>query len=404
MDKEWILRLAEKEDSFYLYNEQKILEHTEALKRAFPEIAFLYSVKTNPHPLVTKAVLSSGFGLDAASFGEVRIGEQQGLKKEEILYSSPGKTDKDLEQAIDRAVIIVDSLGEWARLEKIAKRNHQRIKMGARINPDFSMDGDQGLSGKFGIDEALFFEALKERKDSEYLDFIGIHVHSRSQELKAEVLGRYYRLMFDLAVRVQEVSGSPLEFINLGGGIGIAYGKEDLPLDLEDLGARTGEFLKKLRTKMPKVKVYIETGRFAVGQAGIYVTKVIDKKVSYGKTYVILNNTLNGFIRPSLAMLVTGYGGDRAKANEPLFTQKDAFGFEVLSKSKEEETVNLFGNLCTGTDVVAREITLPKIEEGDLVIMHNAGSYAAALTPMQFASLDRPKEFFLTKEGEIVMG
>ena len=111
----------------------------------------------------------------------------------------------------------------------------------------------------------MFFETLKERKDSEYLDFIGIHVHSRSQELKAEVLGRYYRLMFDLAVRVQEVSGSPLEFINLGGGIGIAYGKEDLPLDLEDLGARTGELLKKLRTKMPKVKVYIETGRFAVG-------------------------------------------------------------------------------------------------------------------------------------------
>ena len=331
----------------------------------------------------------------------MEIGIEQGLKKEEILYSTPGKTDADLEKALDTAIIIVDSVGEWNRLEKIAEKNKKEISMGARINPNFTMDGDVGHGGKFGIDEDQFFEQLEKSKDSKYLHFSGIHVHSRSQELNADVLEKYYDRMFNLARRVEEALDYPLEFINLGGGIGISYSKDDDPLNLDALSVKMQALVEALRRDMPHVTIYIETGRFAVGKAGVYVTKVVDKKTSFGKTYIILNNTLNGFIRPSLAQLVTSYGGDDAKGSEPLFTQKDAFEFDVVSDSEEMETVNLYGNLCTGTDVVAKDITLPKLKEGDLVIMKNAGSYAAAITPMQFASLTPPEELFLTKEGEV---
>ena len=398
MKKEQIKKFAETRQSFYIYEEEKIAEHLDALKKALPEANFLYSVKTNPHPEVVKAVLSRGLGLDAASLGEVKIGIDYGLGQDEILYSTPGKTDDDMRAAMGHAVIIVDSVGEWKRLLEIAKEENKTVRMGARINPDFTMDADKGHGGKFGIDEDQFFETLACMKGEEVLQFEGIHVHSRSQELDKDILARYYARMFDLAERVEKALGRPLRWINLGGGIGIDYGSDDKPLDLTGLGAKMNPLVEKLRASMPQVKIYIETGRFAVGKAGTYVTKVIDKKTSYGETYIILYSTLSGFIRPSLAELVTGYGGDDAHANEPLFTKKDAFAFEVLSELEGEETVNLYGNLCTGTDVVAKNITLPKMQEGDLVLMHNAGSYAAAISPMQFASLEKPEEIFIPVE------
>ena len=142
----------------------------------------------------------------------------------------------------------------------------------------------------------------------------------------------------------------------------------------------------------------IEVGRYAVGKSGIYVTKVMDRKVSCGKTYLILKNTLNGFIRPSLARLVCIYGGAAAPC-EPLFTSEDAFEIRTLKEDgAEKETVTLVGNLCTAADVAAENVTMPRLDVGDVVIFTNAGNYGAVLSPAQFSSQARPAAGFLREK------
>ncbi|MEG1862486.1 MAG: diaminopimelate decarboxylase [Oscillospiraceae bacterium] len=388
--------------SFYIYDENTIIDSLKTLKNDFPSVEFLYSAKTNPFPSVVKCVVENGLGIDAASLNEVLMGEKEGLAKEKIYYSAPGKTRYDILGAIEKSIIIADSLNELKVLNDAAKETGRKAKIGIRINPDFTFDSENGAGGKFGIDQDILFANKSWIKALPYVEFCGIHVHSRSQELDYIILEKYYDNMFKLAKRVQEEFDVKLSFINMGGGIGVEYNENDTPLQTKQLGEKLTQLIADFKQKLDGVKVIIETGRFAVGKSGTYVTTVIDKKVSYGKNYIILNNTLNGFIRPSLAMLVESYVQGTPKASEPLYTKPNSFKFKVLGKEEGEmESVTLCGNLCTGTDVVAKDILLPKIEIGDVLTMSNAGSYAAVLSPMQFASLTPPAQIFLTKDGLI---
>ena len=410
-NKQVILNKAKEYNSFYLYDENIILEYTQRLKNNFPQVQFLYSIKSNSHNHVIKTVFSQGFGADAASLGEVQISSEYGLSKEEIYYSAPGKTDHDIVNSMEKSVIIADSLSEIERIDKIAEEKNTVVEIGVRINPNFTFYSSSGVPSKFGIDEEDIYHKLEWLKGLNGVKIVGLHVHSRSQELDVEVMKEYYRKVFDLSFRVQEKLGIQLKFINLGSGLGIPYTKQDEELDTKKLGIETSEMLYKFKGKLSGTKIYIETGRYAVCKSGVYATKVLDIKTSFGKKFVILDNTLNGFIRPSIANLITSYSKDESPcANEPLFTQKNAFEFIVLNNKVETksvddseiETVTLVGNLCTSTDVIADNIYLPKVNVGDIVVVTNAGSYAAALSPMQFATMNPPKQLFLTRNGDII--
>ena len=229
--------------------------------------------------------------------------------------------------------------------------------------------------------------------------------HARSQELHVEVLKKYYANMFALAQKCIDKLGMKMEFINMGGGIGVAYSTEnDTDLDTAALGAESAAMLAELRQKLGGVRVIIETGRYAVCTAGYYVTRVVDVKESYGTKFVMVQSTLNGFIRPSLARLIPAYlpEGAVAKGNEPLFTKMDAFDFELLTDETASEKVNLVGNLCTGTDIMAAGITLPKAKVGDILAITKAGSYAYVLTPVQFSSQPAPGQFLLCADGSMI--
>jgi len=398
--KQAIKQQAEQFDSFYLYDESGILKQIACLKENFPQIEFLYSVKCNPHVQVLNSVFEQGWGADAASLGEVNISANAGLPKEKIYYSAPGKTEKDIERAIDRSVLIADSIGEIKRIQRIAQRRGQTVKIGIRINPDFTFSGDEGIPSKFGVDESQALEFI--RSDScPNVKVTGIHAHLKSQELDAAVLGNYYRNMFALASRVAEICGE-LEYINLGSGIGVAYSPADEEMDIAFLGSVLNGELERFHTRYPDTKVLIEVGRYAVCKSGYYVTRVLDRKISHGRTYLILKNTLNGFLRPSMARLIMSCTTEEPAGKEPLFTKEDAFAFITLQESRQKEKVTLVGNLCTAADVIAEDIEVPYLEEGDCLIMTNAGSYAAVLSPMQFSSQERPKEFFLSAKGEIL--
>ncbi len=384
MERNAILKLAESYDSFYLYEEAVILRNINRLKADFPGVSFLYSAKCNPYPKVLECVLAQGFGIDAASAAECVMGQRAGLEPNQILYSAPGKTLADIKAALPIATVIADSAGEVGRIQQAAAELGITADIGLRVNPDFSYGTDSGVASKFGIDEAQIYAKLPEWKQLPNIRIVGIHTHLKSQELSVEVLKSYYQKMFRLAVSMREVFGI-LKFLNLGSGMGIPMRETEQPFDTAALGQEAQRLMTAFREKLPETRVCIETGRYVSGTAGTYAARVVDKKISYGKTFVLLNM------------------GDGPIAGwEPIYTGDHTVQIIPLVETRERETVTVAGNLCTGTDVVLADAELPRMEVGDVVAIPNAGAYAAVITPMQFASLKRPAQLFLRTNGTVV--
>ena len=238
-NKRMILKLSEKYNSFYHYDGQIVQNSIDNLKNSFEDVQFLYSAKTNPHREIVKKVVENGFGIDAASFGEVLLAQANGLGADKIYYSTPGKTQQDIEGAADKAVIIADSFSEIKMIDETAAGKGIKLQIGVRINPDFTFDADKGASAKYGIDEEAFFAHKDWIKSLENTEIIGIHVHSKSQELRGDVIAAYHRKMFALCKKVEQQLDIKLKFVNLGSGIGIPFAEEDIPVDVAKLGAET---------------------------------------------------------------------------------------------------------------------------------------------------------------------
>ena len=402
MNRECILEQAKQHDSFYLYEEAIIRKNTEQLKTDFPGVTFLYSVKCNPYPEVLRCVLNQGFGVDAASLAECVMGQKAGLGKDMVIFSAPGKTMADIRGGLGISTLVADSAAEVERIQEAAAEQGIVAEIGLRVTPDFTYPADTGVASKFGIDEAQIYAKLPEWKQLPNIRIVGIHPQQKSQELSVEVLKSYYQKMFRLAVSMREVFGI-LKFLNLGSGMGIPMRETEQPFDTAALGQEAQRLMTAFREKLPETRVCIETGRYVSGTAGTYAARVVDKKISYGKTFVLLNNTLNGFARPSIVAMMQHFMGDGPIAGwEPIYTGDHTVQIIPLVETRERETVTVAGNLCTGTDVVLADAELPRMEVGDVVAIPNAGAYAAVITPMQFASLKRPAQLFLRTDGTVV--
>ncbi len=388
-------------NSFYVYDETVIEAQIDRLLRCFADVTFLYSIKANPAKPIVSFLQTKGFGADAASLAEVFLAKECGVERDSIYYSAPGKTEADLLGAVDHCMLIADSLLEVERINRIASARNTVLDIGIRINPDFTFEGERGVPSKFGIDEAVILNQPELILKHTHVRITGIHVHVKSQELCAEKLKRYYENMFRLGLNITSALHTSLQYINMGSGLGIpAWGQPDL--DVVTLGQEVCKLISQYRATLPNTKVIIETGRYAVGLSGYYATKVLDVKESMGKKFIILCNTLNGFMRPSMAQFLLNYTCEKNLGGcEPLFSGTDAHGFMALNDSVEQETVTLVGNLCTSADVIARDITLPKLEVGDLVVLTNAGCYAASLSPVLFASLEPPMQFYMDSNETI---
>ena len=395
-DRRVLLELLNRYNNFYLYEESVILEAAGRLKANFPGAQFLYSMKCNPAGRVLDTVFSQGFGTDAASLGEVIAAGEHGVPAGLIYFSAPGRTEADLRSAWGRCVLIADSLHEVDMIRKIAAEKGETPEIGVRINPDFTFAADSGVPGKFGVDEEALWNA-----DLTGVKLVGIHVHAKSQELSAAVLAHYYENMFALIGRVQEHLGVTLRFANFGSGLGIPFAPGEEALDVEALGSRFQAMLAECRAAYPGLQILIETGRYVSGKSGTYVAKVLDKKVSHGKTFLILNGTLNAFARPAVAQMVRGFT-DHPFPYEPIFTHVDASALLPLTDNQDTEVVTLAGNLCTSADIIAKDVSLPRMEIGDGLALDNAGCYAAVMTPMQFAFMAQSAQLFLTRDGRVL--
>lgn len=388
--------------SCYIYDEGLIRAQCRKLKASLPAFDFLYSIKTNPFPAVIECIRQEGFGADAASAQEVELSIQNGMSPENIYYSSPGKTESDLAQCFEKCVLIADSLSEIAKIDEEAKQRQQVVKIGIRINPDFSMDSDSGVPSKFGIDieqvEAL--ELMLGACSSVRVS--GIHIHIKSQVLDFEKLGRYYLKCFEIAKRISKLPNTSVEYINFGSGIGAVYDAlQDAPVDLVELSKMLDGMILENHNTLG-ARLYIETGRFVTCNAGTFYTRIVDIKHSKGKKFLIVKHGMNGFLRPAIAnLLQKNAGGVDLPGQEPLYTSNHAFSFEVLKNASSKEVVTIVGNLCTALDVLGENVEVTVAEIGDLIAVSNAGSYAYSLSPLMFSSHGLPSQFIRRVDGKI---
>ena len=379
----------------YIYDGKAVTAQCRKLKITFPDYDILYSIKANPFPDIIKAVAKEGLGADAASPGEVEFAMENGIVPEKIFYSSPGKTDWDIGKCYGKCILIADSITEIMRINTAAARRGEVVEIGIRVNPDFSMEDEQGHPSKFGIDAGRLLKDKTIFTKYPNIRVVGIHVHIKSQILDAAVLGRYYRNCFALAKKIHEIEGVYIKFINFGSGIGAWYREgTEQPIDLEKL-ACTASCIAKENERTLKAQLIIETGRFIVCNAGKYYTRIVDVKESMGEKYLIVGNGINGFMRPAIANLLLNAADKYLPGYEPLYTCRGEFSVRVLNQEKQKERVHIVGNLCTALDTICENVEVNHAGIGDIIEITNAGSYGYSLSPVLFSSHDLPGQYFL---------
>ena len=373
---------------FFAYDRGLLTRRVAELRAGLPSgIDLSYAVKANPMPAVVHHLGGLVDSFDVASALELRTALNTTMPPSRVSFAGPGKTPAELSQAVAAGVTVeMESATEARRLVEIGQRLGIRPRVAVRVNPDFEVKGSGmrmgGGSQQFGIDAEQVPALLKELVGAE-VDILGFHVFAGSQNLRAEILVEAQRNTVDLVLRLAEAAPSPVRYLNLGGGFGIPYFEKDAPLDLSAIGANLAELLEtKIRVQFPEARVVVELGRYIVGECGIYVTRIVDRKESRGRTFLVVDGGLHHQLAAS------GNFGQVIRRNYPV-----AIGNRM--EEEASETVTVVGRLCTPLDVLGDRVTLPPADVGDLVVVFQAGAYGFTASPTAFLSHPEPAEVLL---------
>lgn len=369
---------------FYAYDRKIMTEQVDLLRRQFPkETHFHYAMKANPMPAVVQHLSKIVDGIDVASQKEMLVALDTGITSNNISFAGPGKSKSELTSAIAAGVIInVESARELNAIQTIGQTIGIKPRVALRINPNFELKGSSMKMGggpkQFGIDAEKVPDILKEM-NPQHFEFEGFHIFSGSQNLRADSIADAQEKALDLAYEMATFAPTPIKSVNIGGGFGIPYFPGDLPLDTELIGQKLVEKIPETKKRLPSAKIIIELGRFLVGESGVYVCKILEKKISRGQIYLIVDGGLHHHLA------ATGNFGQVLRKNFPV-----AVGNRMHSKQKE--IVSVVGPLCTPLDLLADKMELAKAEEGDLVIIFQSGAYGFTASPHNFLSHPPPKE------------
>ena len=369
---------------FYAYDRQLITRRISELRARLPDaIELHYAMKANPMPAVVQHLAGLVDGLDVASAGELQVALDTGTPPSEISFAGPGKRDEELAQALNAGIIInLESFGEMERLARLGEQHGRRPNVAVRVNPDFELKTSGMKMGGgpkvFGVDAELVPEMLDRIRELD-LGFQGFHIFTGSQNLRAESLFEAHDKTFDLAYRLADDAPGPLKFLNIGGGLGIPYFPGDQPIDLAAVGERLQGHVDTARNHLGETKLIMELGRYMVGEAGIYVARVVDRKISRGQVYLVTDGGLHHHLSAS------GNFGQVIRKNYPV-----AIGNRMDIEATENVTIT--GPLCTPLDLIADRMDLPRADVGDLVVVFQSGAYGLTASPLGFLSHPSPAE------------
>lgn len=370
---------------FFAYDRALLTARVERLRAALPKAIHLsYAVKANPMPAVVQHLADLVDAMDVASAGEMATVLDTVLPAERVSFAGPGKTEAEIEKAVAAGVTIeMESATEVDRVVKIGDRLGFRPRVALRVNPDFRVKGSGMRMGggpqQFGVDVEQVPHLLA-RLVAADVDFLGFHVFAGSQNLDAAILGEAQRRTVDLIVALAERLPSPIRYVNLGGGFGIPYFAKDIPVDLDAIGANLAELMAtRIAACLPEAAVVVELGRYLVGECGVYVTRVVDRKHSRGRDYLVVDGGMHHQLAAS------GNFGQVIRRNYPI-----AVGNRMDEPAAGPVTV--VGCLCTPLDLLGDEVALPPADIGDLIVLFQAGAYGLTASPTAFLGHPHPAE------------
>ncbi|MFC0683701.1 pyridoxal-dependent decarboxylase, exosortase A system-associated [Novosphingobium clariflavum] len=371
----------------FLYSADLIRQRAAQLRAAMPaRLALHYAVKANPFTPLLSLMNGLVDGFDIASGGELEILRGAGIDLAKVSFAGPGKRDRELEAAIAAGVTLnLESEAEARRAFAIGERLGRTPRLAIRVNPDFDLKGSGmkmgGGAKPFGIDAARV-PALVREVAASGAEWRGFHIFAGSQALDGAAIAETQGQALDLAARLAEESGVALPHCNLGGGLGIPYFPGDVPLDLALVGERLGARFESLPDSLAQTDFCIELGRYLVGEAGVYIARVIDRKESHGEIFLVTDGGLHHQLAAS------GNFGTVVRRNYPSAIAT-RFGAPV------EEEASIVGCLCTPLDKLADKGGFPRADVGDLIAVFLAGAYGASASPATFLGQGPAREMLV---------
>jgi diaminopimelate decarboxylase len=372
---------------FYAYDRTLLRSRVDELRAVLPpQVRLHYAIKANPMPALVGFMVGRVDGLDVASGAELLVALDAGCDPQEISFAGPGKGEVELAQAVAAGVLVnVESAREVDLLARIAERLGCKPRVAVRVNPDFELK----LSGmkmgggakQFGID-AEQVPAILGEIGRRGLAFEGFHIFSGSQSLRVEAICEAQANALDLAIRLAAHADAPVRSINLGGGFGIPYFPGDKPLDVAPIGEHLRGLVAASAQRLAGATLVIELGRYLVGEAGIYVCRVLDRKVSRGEVFLVTDGGLHHHLAAS------GNFGQVIRKNYPV-----EIGNRLAPGPREVASV--VGPLCTPLDLLADRMELSAASPGDLVVVYQSGAYGLTASPLRFLSHSAPVELLV---------
>lgn len=373
---------------FFAYDRGHITSRVRSVREALPSrISLSYAIKANPMPAVVQHLATLVDAFDVASALEMNTALDTTMPAGRVSFAGPGKTVDELRRAVAAGVTIeIESPNEAQRVVAAGADLGVRPTVAVRVNPDFEVKGSGmrmgGGSQPFGVD-AEIVPALLAELDRESLDVAGFHVFAGSQNLNADILCEAQRKTVDLILRLADAAPQPVRYVNLGGGFGIPYFPKDRPLDLARIGENLAQLVSdEIDAVLPEARVTIELGRYLVGESGVYVTRVVDRKQSRGRTFLVVDGGLHHQLAAS------GNFGQVLRKNYPV-----AIGTRMTTPADDRVTV--VGCLCTPLDLLADDVELPHADVGDLVVIFQAGAYGLTASPTAFLGHPAPTEILV---------
>ncbi len=368
----------------YVYSYETLVGHFLRLKEAFSSVDPLicYSVKANSNLAVLKALVKQGAGLDIVSGGELERARLVGCPAQRIVYASVGKTDREISAALNYGILFfnVESLAELENINRIARRRGVSPRVAIRINPDVEAKTHKfittgKITNKFGIDLESAYKILLLRKRFRNVSICGLHIHIGSQITTAEPFVAAIRKVARFIDKLT-VKGIDLEYLNIGGGLGIIYDNET-PQTAKKYADKVLPLLKATG-----LKIIMEPGRFIAGNSGILVARVLYIKNTPKKKFIIVDAGMNDLIRPAL---YSAY-----------------HNILPLRKGLVSEKADVVGPICESGDFLAKERNVAKVKEGEYIAAFGAGAYGFSMSS-NYNSRMRSAEILVRKDKAFVI-
>lgn len=381
-----LVRLAQRvgRTPFYAYDRQLISERVALLRKHLPsEVHIHYAMKANPMPAVVQHMANLVDGIDVASVGELGVALDTPTPPSRISFAGPGKRDNELSCAIAAGITLnMESEQEMERIASFGQSLGICPKVAVRVNPDFELKSSgMKMSGgpkQFGVD-AERVPSMLAQIDKLGLDFEGFHIFCGSQNLNAAAIQEAQEKTLQLGLRLAEHASVPIHLLNIGGGFGIPYFPGEKALDLISVCKNLHRILDEKKQQLTNTRIAIELGRYLVAEAGIYVCRVLERKISRGQVFLVTDGGLNHNLAAS------GNFGQVIRKNYPVVVGNKVVG-------QERENVSVVGPLCTPLDLLADRTEMAKANVGDLIVVFQSGAYGLTASPIAFLNHPPPME------------